>query len=163
MNKTWHPPIHERDKHYIINQINRLHNKRKTPGQPKQVTWGSTITVVYENQSDNKNNTWPQSSFYPQYFKTKEDHDLQQKLHTYQQLVPSTTWVGYCQAQPTHHPPTRAFIDKLQLQLQIQLQFQLKLLAKLELGTSQPQLVIFCIIFGNIMDGKCRGLGTHIM
>ena len=86
MNKTWHPPIHERDKHYIINQINRLHNKRKTPGQPKQVTWGSTITVVYENQSDNKNNTWPQSSFYPQYFKTKEDHDLQQKLHTYQQL-----------------------------------------------------------------------------
>ena len=46
---------------------------------------------------------------------------------------------------PTHQPPTRASSDKLQLQLQIQLQiqlqFQLQLLAKLELGTAQPQLV----------------------
>ena len=64
------------------------------------------------------------------------------KLNSNFNSTTTSTWVENSINFVLVHPPTRASSDKLQLQLQIQLQFQLQLLAKLELGTAQPQLAL---------------------
>ena len=90
LNHTWNPPFNDREKKYILNQIDRLsyvnprsHDKNK-PEHPKRVKWGSALIVKYDPIDVPE--PVQKSMYYPQYFKTQADHDLHQALENNQQV-----------------------------------------------------------------------------
>ena len=82
----WDPPFTNREKQYILNQIDRLsHISPHTKEQPqKQVTWGSAIIIKY-NPTEVPEPV-QKSKYYPQYFRTQADYELHQALDNNQQV-----------------------------------------------------------------------------
>ena len=86
-NITWDPPFSNREKDYILDQLDQLQQSRKyrqrQPTPKKTITWGSVLTIKYD--AADQQTRMPTSPFFNQYFQTQEDHDLHQALNNYQQ------------------------------------------------------------------------------